>query len=361
MRSMTRAAATLRLTALAVAAAMMVTLTGCGKDEDETTSSGWERIDDGDTADTEAEESATADTEAEERAAGSDFAETTSENTTQVQIGRLILDVPEYYVVEQESDEYYMCAYEANSEACALIILTTMDADGLTEAEFAGKKDALAASMAGSMVSSEDASVTLVNSKDAEYLGMPGYSYDYTVTIEGIPGTMDVDAFLNTDDDLVYASVYIEVGEYDRDTATDYGNMMRNAQWAESLAETETSRGSDFATSTEDSSQDASNGSSTSSSSNSSSGSGVDPTVKEALDSYESMMNSYCDFMERYQNASQTDALAMLGDYTSMLTQYTDAMSALSEIDEGSLGGDDLAYYLEVTGRVTKRLLEVGQ
>lgn len=351
MRSMTRAAATLRLTALAVAAAMIVTLTGCGKDEDETTSSGWERIEDGDTTDTETGESS----------AGSDFAETTSENTTQVQIGRLILEVPEYYVLDQQSDGYYMFTYEADSEACALVILTAFDADGLTEADFIGKKDVLAQNMAESAANSEDGEVTLVDSKSAEYMGMPGYSYDYTVTIEGIPGTMDMDAFLNTDDDLVYASVYIEVGEYDRDTATDYGNMMRNAQWAESLAETETTRGSDFATSTDDSSQDASNGSSTSSSSNSSSGSGVDPTVKEALDSYESMMNSYCDFMERYQNASQTDALAMLGDYTSMLTQYTDAMSALSEIDEGSLDGDDLAYYLEVTGRVTKRLLEVGQ
>lgn len=323
-----------------LAAIIVVTglaLAACGSKETGTASSdGWERIDDGTTETAEA--------------TGSDFATAVEEDSTEIQVGRLILQVPDSYSVEQDSDGSYTCVYDAGPDKGALIIITAVDASGMSEEDFAGKKDALAQNLADSMADSEDGSMTLVNSQTVEYMGMPGYSYDYDGTITDVPTTMDVDAFLDADGGLVYECTYMEIGEYDRDTATDYGNMMRNAQWANASAETETSRGSDFATPTEESSA-----------SSSSDGSGVTPEIKEALDSYEELMNSYCEFMERYQNASSAEALSMLGDYTKMLSQYTDAMSALSEIDQGSLDADDLAYYLDVTNRVTKRLLEVSQ
>lgn len=343
MRNKIMAQGGIRVTAIAVVAGMLVAVAGCGKEEEPVTSSGWESIDDGSVADTEAEEAPS----------GTDFATTSNEDATQIQVGRLMLEVPGYYMVEQDSDGSYHCEYYAGAEEGALIIVGTIEASGLTAEDFAGKKDAFAESMAESASGAEEDSITLIDSKTAEYMGMPGYSYDYDAMTDGVQSTVDLDVFLDSDDGLLYASLYVEVGEYDRDTATDYGNMMRNAQWAESSAETETSRGSDFATSTEENSASASSGSSDAS--------GVDPDLKAALDSYESMMNSYCDFMERYQNASSSDALSMLGDYTKMLSQYTDAMSALSEIDQDSLDADDLAYYLDVTNRVTKRLLEVAQ
>lgn len=316
-------------------------LAACGsKETDSASSGGWEKIDDGTAAATEAETSA-----------GTDFATATDEDATEIQFGRLILEVPGYYSVEQDSDSSYMCEYNAGTEEGSLIIVGTVEASGMTETDFAGKKDALAESMAESTSGSDNDSLKLINSTSVEYMGMPGYSYDYEVTLEGVQASMDVDVFLNTDDDLLYAAIYIELGDYDRDTATDYGNMMRNAQWAEASAQT--SRGSDFATSTEDSSASASG--------SSSNGSGVTPEIKEALDSYESIMNSYCDFMEKYQSASATDLVSMMGDYTRMLGEYSDAMTALSKIDENSLNSTDLAYYMEVTNRVTQRLLKVAQ
>ena len=51
----------------------------------------------------------------------------------------------------------------------------------------------------------------------------------------------------------------------------------------------------------------------------------------------------------------------MLADYTSYLQQYTETIDELNSIDEDSLSAADLAYYIEVSGRISQRLLEVGQ
>lgn len=87
----------------------------------------------------------------------------------------------------------------------------------------------------------------------------------------------------------------------------------------------------------------------------------VDPDFKATMDSYETTINNYCDFMEKYNNAGPEDTAAMLADYTSYLQQYTETIDALNSIDETSLNAADLAYYIEVNGRISQRLLEVGQ
>lgn len=87
----------------------------------------------------------------------------------------------------------------------------------------------------------------------------------------------------------------------------------------------------------------------------------VDPDFKATMDSYETTINNYCDFMEKYNNAGPEDTAAMLTDYTSYLQQYTETIDALNSIDEDSLSAADLAYYIEVNGRISQRLLEVGQ
>lgn len=87
----------------------------------------------------------------------------------------------------------------------------------------------------------------------------------------------------------------------------------------------------------------------------------VDPDFKATMDSYETTINNYCDFMEKYNNARPEDTAAMLADYTSYLQQYTETVEGLNSIDEESLSAADLAYYIEVNGRISQRLLEVGQ
>lgn len=87
----------------------------------------------------------------------------------------------------------------------------------------------------------------------------------------------------------------------------------------------------------------------------------VDPDFKATMDSYETTINNYCNFMEKYNNAGPEDTAAMLADYTSYLQQYTETIDGLNSIDQDSLSVADLAYYTEINGRISQRLLEVGQ
>lgn len=82
-------------------------------------------------------------------------------------------------------------------------------------------------------------------------------------------------------------------------------------------------------------------------------------SVREALDAYESIMNDYCDFMEKYQ--AEGSPVSMMADYGKMMTKYADAMAKFDAIDEATLTPEDDAYYIEVQSRVTQRLLAVAQ
>lgn len=86
--------------------------------------------------------------------------------------------------------------------------------------------------------------------------------------------------------------------------------------------------------------------------------SGVSPDFKATMDSYEAFFNEYATFMETYTECG--NPVSILADYTSMMQRYNESMQAMNAIDENSLSAADLAYYLEVTGRINERLLQVA-
>lgn len=81
----------------------------------------------------------------------------------------------------------------------------------------------------------------------------------------------------------------------------------------------------------------------------------VTPSFKETMDEYEEFMDKYVDFMKSYD----ANDVTMLSEYTELLSQYNTYMDKVSKIDEDELSSADLAYYLDVTNRVNKKLLEV--
>lgn len=83
----------------------------------------------------------------------------------------------------------------------------------------------------------------------------------------------------------------------------------------------------------------------------------IRPDVKEALDSYEQFFDEYCEFIKKYEEADQP--FSMLMDYLSFMQSYTDAMVKL-EAMEDDLNDAELVYYMQVTGRITQKLLEVA-
>lgn len=83
----------------------------------------------------------------------------------------------------------------------------------------------------------------------------------------------------------------------------------------------------------------------------------VTTSFKETMDSYEQFMKQYVEFMKRYSESP--DDLDMITEYTEMLQKYNELTEKINAIDEDSLSSADLAYYLEVTGRVTEKLTEI--
>ncbi len=85
----------------------------------------------------------------------------------------------------------------------------------------------------------------------------------------------------------------------------------------------------------------------------------IRPDFKEAMDSYEAFIDEYIAFMKKYQNASATEMLGMLSDYTDYLEKYGEAVAKMQEW-EGDLNDEEMKYYLEVMTRINKKLTDAA-
>lgn len=87
---------------------------------------------------------------------------------------------------------------------------------------------------------------------------------------------------------------------------------------------------------------------------------GLRSEFKKAMDSYETFMNGYCDFMKKYAESDGTD-IGLLADYTEYMSKYADAVEDFEAWDSEEMNTAETAYYLDVQTRINKRLLEVSQ
>lgn len=76
------------------------------------------------------------------------------------------------------------------------------------------------------------------------------------------------------------------------------------------------------------------------------------------MDSYESFMNKYCDFMEKY--TADGAPTSMLADYLKMMNEYSEMTKKLDDMDQSAWTDADMQYYLEVMNRVNQRLASVS-
>lgn len=85
---------------------------------------------------------------------------------------------------------------------------------------------------------------------------------------------------------------------------------------------------------------------------------GVDPDLVEFLDSYETFIDEYCEFMGKYyENPSD---LSVLADYAEYMTKYADFAEKVEKYDSNNMSTADAAYYLEVTNRCTQKMLTIA-
>ena len=82
----------------------------------------------------------------------------------------------------------------------------------------------------------------------------------------------------------------------------------------------------------------------------------IDPDFKAAMDSYEKFMDEYVAFMKKYKN-NPTD-LSLLSDYAEYMSDYADFVADFEGWENEDLNAAELAYYVDVQARVSKKLLE---
>ncbi len=84
----------------------------------------------------------------------------------------------------------------------------------------------------------------------------------------------------------------------------------------------------------------------------------LSPEFKKIMDDYEAWFDHYCDVMKRYQEDSTN--LELLSEMTDLLTEETTMLEEMESMDQSEMNTAELAYYLEVTTRIEKKLLEVA-
>ena len=84
---------------------------------------------------------------------------------------------------------------------------------------------------------------------------------------------------------------------------------------------------------------------------------GMHSEIKQAMDDYETFMNSYVDFMKQFQ--ANPTSLELMSKYAEFISNYDEAVEAMDKIGDSDLNNKELSYYLEVTTRIQQKLLEV--
>ena len=84
--------------------------------------------------------------------------------------------------------------------------------------------------------------------------------------------------------------------------------------------------------------------------------SGIRPEFKEAMDAYEAFYAEYCEFLKEYQK--NPSDLGLLTKYATMMKKAEEADRAFEKWDDEDLNKEELAYYIDVTARIEKMLLD---
>lgn len=84
----------------------------------------------------------------------------------------------------------------------------------------------------------------------------------------------------------------------------------------------------------------------------------LSPDFKAAMDSYETFMNDYVDFMKKYSD--NPSDLSLLADYADYVSKYSDFVEDFEKWEDEEMNASETAYYIDVQARVSKKLLELS-
>lgn len=85
---------------------------------------------------------------------------------------------------------------------------------------------------------------------------------------------------------------------------------------------------------------------------------GMRKDFKDAMDSYEAFMDEYVAFMKKHSD--NPSDVGLLADYTKYMSKYADMVEKIDKWESEDLNDAELAYYIDVQARVSKKLLDVA-
>ena len=241
-----------------------------------------------------------------------------------ITVAGLQFQVPQYYAENtRQSEDGAVTYYYAERGSEIAMLMTQQAYVDIASSQVSKEKDQF---FAGVMSSMNDA--VLKSSSNLDLNGTPGAMAVITGEINGLPMTSCCVFFVN--DDIAQMGV-ITLGQTDGtnfDYFPDFAKIVASAHKVTSSNETPQQS------------------------------SLVSPELVEFLDSYEAFVDEYISFMERYSQSPSS--LELLSELSTYMEKYSDLASAIEKYDADSMSPADAAYYLEVTTRVSKKLLSAS-
>ena len=84
----------------------------------------------------------------------------------------------------------------------------------------------------------------------------------------------------------------------------------------------------------------------------------ISPEFKKTMDDYEAWFDHYCEVMKKYQE--NPSDLELLTEMSNLIAEETTMLEQMENMDESEMNNAELAYYIEVTARIEKKLLEAA-
>lgn len=244
-----------------------------------------------------------------------------------IEVGGYSFEIPDYYVLNEDLTGETNTDYQV-ADGEAVVRFATDDESAGSKEEFDSIYDDYFEGAVSGI------------SEDAEIDGS-----DFTCEVNGAPCSGRVQLLYNEPIHTLVAVIFMQQDASTADYLPDFEKVMNSAKLIETDAAAESS---DDETSDEPDDETSADPDS----------SIISPEFKKTMDDYEAWFDHYCEVMKKYQE--DPSDLELMSEMTDLLSEEADMLEQMENMDQSEMTNAELAYYIEVTARIEKKLLEVA-
>ena len=235
------------------------------------------------------------------------------ETNQTIEVGGYSFEIPDYYVLNEDLSGETNTDYKI-ADGDAIVRFAFDDESAESKDEFEEIRDDY---LEGVISGVSDDAVADGN--------------DFTCEVSGSPCSGRVELLYNESIHTMLILIFMQRDDSAADYLPDFEKVVGSAQMIEA-SESENGSGSDTGL--------------------------LSPEFKKTMDDYEAWFDHYCEVMKKYQeNPSDIELLSEMSD---LMVEETTMLEQMENMDESEMNTAELAYYIEVTARIEKKLLEVA-